>query len=78
MDLVITMQGFDYMVELKSGLAGVYYDPPIKQLFGGVNPYDAYTDGGFTPDTIVEAAEKWAKDQSIFDGKPLKVRVIKE
>ena len=77
MELVITQQGFDYMVELKSGMAGVYYDPPVKQLFGGVNPDDAYTDGGFKPDTIIPAAEDWASKQKIYDGKPLKVRVIK-
>lgn len=78
MELVITQQGFDYMVELKTGMRGVYFDPPVKQLFGGVNPDDSRTWGGYHPHEIIHAARLWAIDQEVYDNKPLKVKIVKE
>lgn len=72
MKLVITKVGFDFMVELKPALKGSQYLPPVKQLFGGVNPDDSYTDNGYTELTIEKAAVKWARDQKISQGKTIK------
>lgn len=78
MVVVITRQGVDYMVELTTGWRFVRFEPPVKQLFGGVNPDDAYTDKGFTDQTIVKAAVEWAEGQKVYDGNPLQVQFIKE
>ena len=72
MKLVITKVGFDYMVELKPALKGSQFVPPVKQLFGGVNPNDAYTDKGYTDLTIEKAALEWARSHKISVGRTIK------
>lgn len=60
MKVIITKTEYDYMVELKPDFGN--YVPEVKQLFGGKNPNDAYTDNAFDDTTIRQAAVRWAEE----------------
>lgn len=60
MKVVITKTGFDYEVELRPDCGR--FLPEVKQLFGGKNPNDAYTDRAFDDTTIRQAAVRWAEE----------------
>ena len=63
MKVVITKTGFDYEVELRPDCGR--FLPEVKQLFGGKNPNDAYTDNAFDDTTIRQAAVRWAEEWAI-------------